>query len=792
MATNITISTGGATTVVTVPEVQNNVTVSRNQITTDERTKLAGIEAGATADQSIITDDGLSGGASSGDVTLSVDNTVVRTTGNQSVAGTKTFDGPVTFNGGPNDPITIQNNTSVNFNNSSTTFGNGAGVIFSNDAQSPQFNAEPAMLLGRAGNQQILKNTPGELTVQSNSGDIKIVAQGGDLILKSGTSSGNKLTLEGRSDIEFKLARDQGDIGSVFKIIDTNSFSGDPTTVFEVGRAGDFTIRDSSGDEIFKVTSSQEANESLEEVVIGSSDNELFKINKKGDVVVKDQNNNVVFEVKNSDEENETIDFVRIGGPNGYKFPKVAPNFDLRNKALVVKDIADPNNPEFGEMEFRNFSAQSIFDLSEIDEDLESIGEGEALIWNDLTGKFVAQSVLSNVGLNDLSDVDTVTISPVDGYALVWNNGEWEPQAQETQLSNDLAPTLSANLDISTHSIVTTSSNQGITIQPHGTGNVSLGNFEFDADQSLSGKDNHVLTYDQGSGTIQLEPAALDLNGLSDVDLTGASEDDILIRDANGNFVPTDAFTAFMNAAVAATAGMPQNGSVAGDFDNDGIVSTNDLLIFLSNVGASPSDGNTQIEFTNNNAATFSIFDSNFTFENYNTQTSIVTNSAQQDMQQYEFNTPSVTTSIAPYTWQVNTASDSIKLYTSNSTEFGEWFENAVIEIKEPSSIYHNIGITTNPVSFAVYVEITRDYPTASNETDVKMIVDYPSAPENLNLLMTQDGPIFFGDAFKKDSGNTERPKAVTLKFYAAFAEDEFGLVQQRFNNLKLKVTGSV
>ena len=50
MATNITISTGGTTTVVTVPETQNNVTVSRNQITTDERTKLAGIEAGATGD----------------------------------------------------------------------------------------------------------------------------------------------------------------------------------------------------------------------------------------------------------------------------------------------------------------------------------------------------------------------------------------------------------------------------------------------------------------------------------------------------------------------------------------------------------------------------------------------------------------------------------------------------------------------------------------------------------------------------------------------------------------------
>jgi hypothetical protein len=418
--------------------------------------------------------------------------------------------------------------------------------------------------------------------------------------------------------------------------------------------------------------------------------------------------------------------------------------------------------------------------------------EGEALIWNDSTNKFVAQSVLSNVGLNDLSDVDTATTSPVNGYALVWSNGTWIPQAQTntTVLSTDSSPTLSANLDVSTYSILTTSTNQGITIQPNGTGNVSLGNFVFDADQDLTGKDNHVLTYDQGSGTIQLEPAALDLDGLSDVDLTNVSEDDILIRDASGKFVPTDTFSAFMNAAVAATAGMPQNGSVAGDFDNDGIVSTNDLLIFLSNVGASPSDGNTQIEFTDMAVSNFSITQSDFSYTDYNTQSTITT--GQRGMQQYQLDSPDVTTSITPYTWQVNTTSDSIKLYTSNSTQFGEWFENAVIEIKEPSSIYHNTGVTDFPVSFAVYVEITRDYPTYANETQVKMIADYTSV-ENLNFLMTQDQSVSFTEAFKKDStNNTERPKAVTLKFYAAFAEDEFGYVVQKFNNLKLKVTGSV
>jgi hypothetical protein len=76
MATNITISTGGTTTVVTVPEVQNNVTVSRNEITSDERTKLAGIEAGATTDQALTGGTNVNVVESNGDYTINLDDSV--------------------------------------------------------------------------------------------------------------------------------------------------------------------------------------------------------------------------------------------------------------------------------------------------------------------------------------------------------------------------------------------------------------------------------------------------------------------------------------------------------------------------------------------------------------------------------------------------------------------------------------------------------------------------------------------------------------------------------------------
>ena len=64
------------------------------------------------------------------------------------------------------------------------------------------------------------------------------------------------------------------------------------------------------------------------------------------------------------------------------------------------------------------------------------------------------------------------------------------------------------NIEISNGKIVS-SSNGDIDIEPNGTGNVLLGNFKFDADQTVGvGQDNHVLTYDHAAGTIGLEASA--------------------------------------------------------------------------------------------------------------------------------------------------------------------------------------------------------------------------------------------------------------------------------------------
>jgi hypothetical protein len=76
-----------------------------------------------------------------------------------------------------------------------------------------------------------------------------------------------------------------------------------------------------------------------------------------------------------------------------------------------------------------------------------------------------------------------------------------------TDVVSDTTPQLGGDLDVQTHSIVSTS-NQDINITPNGTGNVALGNFTFDADQTVgAGQDNFLMTYDNGAGTISLEAA---------------------------------------------------------------------------------------------------------------------------------------------------------------------------------------------------------------------------------------------------------------------------------------------
>ena len=64
-------------------------------------------------------------------------------------------------------------------------------------------------------------------------------------------------------------------------------------------------------------------------------------------------------------------------------------------------------------------------------------------------------------------------------------------------------------LSVQNSTITSIATNSDITLTPNGTGNVVLGNFTFNADQTVgAGQDNYVFTYDHSTGTIGLEATA--------------------------------------------------------------------------------------------------------------------------------------------------------------------------------------------------------------------------------------------------------------------------------------------
>lgn len=82
------------------------------------------------------------------------------------------------------------------------------------------------------------------------------------------------------------------------------------------------------------------------------------------------------------------------------------------------------------------------------------------------------------------------------------------PASGIASVAADTTPQLGGNLDVQTHSLVSTS-NRDISITPNGTGNVALGNFVFNVDQTVgAGQDNFLLTYDHSATSIfpEFEP----------------------------------------------------------------------------------------------------------------------------------------------------------------------------------------------------------------------------------------------------------------------------------------------
>jgi hypothetical protein len=111
-------------------------------------------------------------------------------------------------------------------------------------------------------------------------------------------------------------------------------------------------------------------------------------------------------------------------------------------------------------------------------------------------------------------ELGTAATTAASAYATAAQGTTADSALQD--VVDDTTPQLGGDLDVNGNSIVS-ASNGNIAITPNGTGNVSLGNFTFDADQTVgAGQDDYVLTYDHSTTSISLEAASA--GGISDGD----------------------------------------------------------------------------------------------------------------------------------------------------------------------------------------------------------------------------------------------------------------------------------
>ena len=146
-----------------------------------------------------------------------------------------------------------------------------------------------------------------------------------------------------------------------------------------------------------------------------------------------------------------------------------------------------------------------------------------------------ASTTRTNLGLGTISTqaADSVDIDggAIDGVTIGTN-------AAVTDLRVD-------NLKLDSNTISSTNTDGNITIDPNGSGNVVIGNFSFDADQSVgAGQDNYVLTYDNSSGLISLEASAGGGSGSSYIEHSNTVSDSLAISaGTNRMFVGNTSFS---------------------------------------------------------------------------------------------------------------------------------------------------------------------------------------------------------------------------------------------------------
>ena len=461
------VNSGPDTIKVTVNETPKvNVSVPDNSvievtpgITDAERNKLAGIDAGATADQVLTGGTNISLSESSGDYTINLDNSI-DLSGTLDVSGDATLDSNLTVDG----DITVSDSISAIFQTESASDNINVG------AQTVKFN----------------RSTGGSIQATSSNADISLKSLSGDASIKG-------------KDVTIQIGDDAS--SRVFKVFDeNNSFNQDRFVVDGKGTTTLYQAIQGSTEKLFEVKTSTSPPYALEHVQIGT-DSGGYKL------PATDGSANTFLQTNGSG----TVTFVA---------PTISDLSDGSNVTTLDGTQTITGNKTFSGATVLNLLASNGAVINGSASATSLSVSGTASVNSlEATTSIQAQSLTLISQSNSASEIVTVEsgLTPSDlhlksnGNVKLFLDQDNNESGQKFIVANNAGTekfSVQEDGTVTVYGKIVSASNGDIDIEPNGDGDVLLGNFKFDADQSVGdAQDDFVLTYNKDTGKISLEAA---------------------------------------------------------------------------------------------------------------------------------------------------------------------------------------------------------------------------------------------------------------------------------------------
>lgn len=475
MSTIRVVNSGPDTIRVTVNETPKvNVSVPDNSvisiepgITSAERNKLAGIEAGATTDQVLTGGTNINVSESSGDYTINLDNSI-DLSGTLDVSGDATLDSDLTVAG-------------------DITVSDSGGAIFQTQSVADNINVRA----------QTVK-FPGSFGV-----NISATASGAGASLKSNSGT---VSLDGNS---VTLTMDGGTSRKT-KVYDGNSqFTQDRFVIEGLGTTTLYQASTSdSGAKLFEIKAAGDSPFALEHVQIGpdsggyklpaadGSANTFLQTDGSGTVTfvaptisdLSDSSNVVTLDGAQTITGNKTFSGTTTLGTT------IAGSIATTGSVSILNSQSLSVTGTLAVTGTSSFTGNASFNADLLASGLKFTGSGTNTIGPSGTGGTQDDLEIQSNG-NVTVKLDSDNDESGQKFKVVNNSG-----SEKFSVDED------GNVEV--HAKIISATDRDIDIEPGGAGDVLLGNFKFDADQAVgSGQDNYVLTYDNSTGKISLEEA---------------------------------------------------------------------------------------------------------------------------------------------------------------------------------------------------------------------------------------------------------------------------------------------